>query len=199
VKLPAELVLASDNPGKLREFQEMFRGSGARLIPQGQFGTPAAVENGRSFAENAVLKARNAAHHSGLPALADDSGLAVDALDGAPGIYSARFAGPGADAEQNNRKLLDLLKETPDAQRSARFCCAVALVRDAREPEPLVAEGAWEGRILQAPQGAGGFGYDPLFFVAECNCSAAELAPAEKHRLSHRGQAVRALLQQLSS
>ena len=190
-----ELVLASHNAGKLKELQAML-GDAVRVRSIGEFSDLEPEETGLSFVENAILKARHAAQVSGLPALADDSGLAVDALGGAPGIYSARYADGQGDAA-NNAKLLDALKEVPDAERGAQFVCCLALVRHAEDPLPIICEGLWHGRILHAAQGANGFGYDPLFWVAERGCSSAELAPAEKNQLSHRARAMALLKQRL--
>jgi XTP/dITP diphosphohydrolase len=194
-----KLVLASSNPGKLREFNAMLGALDLEVLPQSQFSIPDADETGLSFVENAILKARNAASHSQLPALADDSGLEVDALDGAPGIYSARYAGEGASDEANLRKLLGELREVPEGQRTARFQCVIAFMRHARDPVPLIAQGTWEGRILFEPRGSNGFGYDPVFFVPTQGCSSAELDPSVKNALSHRGQALRAFFETLST
>lgn len=183
-----ELVLASNNKGKLAELQAML-GDSIKVRPQSDFTDIEAEETGLTFVENALIKARHAASVSGLPALADDSGLAVDALGGAPGIYSARYAGGAGDAA-NNAKLLDALKDVPDAERGAQFICALALLRHAEDPVPLICEGAWEGRILHAASGEHGFGYDPLFWVPERDCSSAELSPQEKNQLSHRARAM---------
>lgn len=183
------LVLASGNQGKLREIGEILAPLGWSVRPQGDWRIPEAVEDGLSFIENALIKARHAARLTGLPALADDSGLAVDALDGAPGIYSARYAGGGGD-EANNRKLLEAMAEVPEALRGAHFYCAMALVRHATDPAPLVAIGRWDGIIARTPAGCGGFGYDPLFIVPGRGCTSAELEPQVKNRLSHRGQAL---------
>ena len=191
----SELVLASNNKGKLAELQAML-GDSIKVRPQSDFTDIEAEETGLTFVENALIKARHAARISGLPALADDSGLAVDALDGAPGIYSARYAGGGGDAA-NNAKLLEALKDVPDAERGAQFICALALLRHAEDPIPLICEGAWEGRILHAPSGEHGFGYDPLFWVPERDCSSAELSPQEKNQLSHRARAMAQLRQRL--
>lgn len=188
------VVLASGNRGKLAEFQALLQGVGFDVVPQTALQVPDIEETGLSFVENAILKARNAARHTSLPALADDSGIEVDALHGAPGIYSARFAGVGADDEKNNRKLLDLLRDVPEAQRTARYRCVLVFMRHADDPSPLICDGAWEGRILDAPRGTGGFGYDPLFFVPGQNVAAAELPAALKNRISHRGQALAQLL-----
>ncbi|MET1080409.1 MAG: RdgB/HAM1 family non-canonical purine NTP pyrophosphatase [Pseudomonas sp.] len=191
----SELVLASHNPGKLKELQALL-GDAVRIRSVGEFSAVEPEETGLSFIENAILKARNAARLSGLPALADDSGLAVDALGGAPGIYSARYADGQGDAA-NNAKLLQALQGVPDAQRGAQFVCALALVRHADDPLPILCEGLWQGRILHQAQGAQGFGYDPLFWVPERNCSSAELAPAQKNLLSHRARAMQLLRQRL--
>lgn len=188
------IVLASGNRGKLAEFRQLLAATGWDIAAQSDCGVPEAEETGLSFVENAILKARNAAQHSGLPALADDSGLEVDALRGAPGIYSARFAGPAADDAANNAKLLELLAGVDDERRSARFQCVLVFMRHARDPSPLICQGTWEGRILRAARGANGFGYDPLFFVPELQCSSAELDAGEKNRRSHRGQAMAKLL-----
>ena len=188
-----KLVLASGNPGKLAELRELL-GDGFDLHAQSEFGVGDADETGLSFIENAILKARHAARATGLPALGDDSGLCVDALGGAPGLYSARYAGTHGDADANIDKLLRALDGIEGASRAARFVCALALVRHAEDPQPLVAEGRWEGRILHARQGSNGFGYDPVFFSPAHGCSAAELPAAVKNRDSHRGQAL-AILQ----
>ena len=192
----SELVLASNNKGKLAELQAML-GDSITVRPQSDFTDIEAEETGLTFVENALIKARHAASVSGLPALADDSGLAVDALGGAPGIYSARYAGGAGDAA-NNAKLLDALKDVPDAERGAQFICALALLRHAEDPIPLICEGAWEGRILHAASGEHGFGYDPLFWVPERDCSSAELSPQEKNQLSHRARAMALLKARLA-
>ena len=188
-----KLVLASGNAGKLAELRELL-GDGFELHAQSEFGVGDADETGLSFIENAILKARHAARATGLPALGDDSGLCVDALGGAPGLYSARYAGTHGDAGANIDKLLRALDGIEDASRAARFVCALALVRHAEDPRPLVAEGLWEGRILHARQGGNGFGYDPVFFSPAHGCSAAELPAATKNRDSHRSRAL-AILQ----
>lgn len=192
-----QVVLASGNAGKLREFQGLLADCGFDVQPQSAFSVPEAEETGLSFVENAILKARNAARHSGLPALADDSGLEVDALDGRPGIYSARFAGTGANDVANNARLLEELTGVPEAARSARYQCVLVFMRHAADPTPLICQGSWEGRILEAPRGDGGFGYDPLFWVPDQQVTAAELDPVLKNRLSHRGTAMQKLLQEL--
>jgi XTP/dITP diphosphohydrolase len=191
----SQLVLASHNAGKLKELQAML-GDAVRVRSVAEFSSVEPQETGLSFVENAILKARHAARVSGLPALADDSGLAVDFLGGAPGIYSARYADGQGDAA-NNTKLLEALKEVPDEQRGAQFVCALALLQHADDPLPIICEGLWHGRILHAPRGEQGFGYDPLFWVEERQCSSAELAPAEKNQLSHRARAMAQLKQRL--
>jgi XTP/dITP diphosphohydrolase len=193
-----KMVLSSGNRGKLKEFQQLLANCGFEILPQSDFDTPEAEETGLSFVENAIIKARNASQHSGLPALADDSGLEVDALDGQPGIYSARFAGPQNNDADNNAKLLALLSNTPDEQRTARFQCVLVMVRHAKDPTPLICQGTWEGHILHQAQGNNGFGYDPLFFVEEKNCSSAELSPEIKNAISHRGKALARFLNALN-
>jgi XTP/dITP diphosphohydrolase len=192
-----ELVVATGNRGKLAELQALLADLDIRVRSQEAFDVPPVEETGLSFVENAILKARHACLHTGLPALADDSGLAVDALDGAPGVRSARFAGEGAGDAANNRLLLERLAGLPPAQRGARFHCVLALLRNARDPVPLICSGSWAGTILESPRGSGGFGYDPLFLVPGLGLSSAELAPADKNRLSHRGQAFAALREAL--
>ncbi|MBB3103422.1 RdgB/HAM1 family non-canonical purine NTP pyrophosphatase [Azomonas macrocytogenes] len=190
-----ELVLASHNAGKLKELQAML-GKDIRVRPVSDFSAIEPEETGLSFIENAILKARHAARVSGLPALADDSGLAVAALGGAPGIYSARYADGQGDAA-NNAKLLAALQGLPDAERDAQFVCTLALLRHAEDPLPILCEGLWHGRILHAPRGEQGFGYDPLFWVPERDCSSAELPAAEKNRISHRAKAMEILRRRL--
>jgi XTP/dITP diphosphohydrolase len=181
------VVLASGNVGKLRELQALLAPLGVTLRPQTDYGVPEVEENGLSFVENAIIKARAAARHSGLPAIADDSGLEVDYLNGAPGIYSARYSGAGDNA--NNARLLEELGATPEAQRSARFQCALVYMRHALDPSPLVCQASWEGFILFESRGDNGFGYDPLFYIPEHHCSSAQLSPALKNRISHRARA----------
>lgn len=192
-----KIVLATGNPGKVREFNAVLTGLEVEIVPQSAFAVPEVEETGLSFVENALLKARNAARHTGLPALADDSGLVVDALEGAPGIYSARYAGPEADDRANIAKLLAELGEIPAEWRGARFHCALALLRHAADPMPLICQASWEGLITFEPYGDGGFGYDPVFLVPSEAQTAAELDPAVKNRLSHRGQALAQLAQAL--
>jgi XTP/dITP diphosphohydrolase len=169
------------------------------VVPQSEYSVPDIEETGLTFVENALLKARNAAQHTGLPAIADDSGLEVDALDGAPGIYSARYAGEGASDEDNLLKLLDSLRDVDDARRSARFQCLMVYMRHATDPTPRIFQGTWEGRILHRPRGEHGFGYDPIFYVPGQQCASAELAPEVKNSLSHRGQALQQLVDSLRS
>lgn len=193
-----EVVLASSNRGKLRELRGLLAGLPITLIPQSQLQIPAPDESALSFIENAILKARNAARHAGRPAIADDSGISVDALDGAPGIYSARYAGTGASDQQNLDKLLGDMAGVPDEARGCRFVCAMVFLKNALDPTPIVCEGVWAGRLLRAPRGTNGFGYDPIFYVPENACSSAELSPEEKNRLSHRGRALRLMVERLS-
>lgn len=189
-----QVVLASGNAGKLREFQQMLEGVGFEVLPMSQFTDDSPEETGLTFVENAIIKARFASQHSGLPALADDSGLEVDALRGQPGIYSARFAGPNASDADNNQKLLNSLEGLPSEERSARFQCALVFMKHAEDPTPLICQGNWEGHIQHVAAGCGGFGYDPLFYVPEHQCSSAELTKEQKNALSHRGKALAKLL-----
>lgn len=191
-----KIVLASGNKGKLKEFAELLASVDIDVVPQSEFDVPDAIEDGLSFVENALIKARHAARITGLPALADDSGIEVDALNGAPGIYSARYA-DGQGSAANNAKLLAALNGVPKAQRTARFQCVIVYLRHADDPTPIICQGTWEGRILTELSGDEGFGYDPLFFVPSENASAAELDSARKNALSHRGQALRKLLKAL--
>lgn len=193
------LVLASSNPGKLRELNDLLASVDFQVLPQGEFDVPAVEETGLSFVENAIIKARHAARHSGLPAIGDDSGLEVDALDGAPGIYSSRYAGRDADDEANLNKLLADMQDVPQDRRSARFQCLLVYMRHAADPTPLICQGTWEGRILFEPRGTNGFGYDPVFYVPTHDCASAELAPEIKNRISHRGQALARLLETLAA
>ncbi|MGF1547468.1 MAG: RdgB/HAM1 family non-canonical purine NTP pyrophosphatase [Thiotrichales bacterium] len=191
------VVLASNNAGKLRELRAVLEPIGFELFAQSAFNVPEADETGLTFVENALLKARNACLHTGLPALADDSGIEVDALNGRPGIYSARYAGPGASDADNNALLLDALDGVPDDERGARYRAVIVYLRHAEDPAPIIAEGVWAGALLRAPQGSGGFGYDPLFWLPELGKTSAELDPATKNSLSHRGQALGTLMQRL--
>ncbi|WKJ90709.1 RdgB/HAM1 family non-canonical purine NTP pyrophosphatase [Methylomonas montana] len=192
----SSIVLASGNRGKIREIQAILQND--KILPQSQFNVAEPEETGETFIENAIIKARNAAAHCNLPAIADDSGLVVDALDGAPGVISARYAGVGASDQANLDKLLEEMRDVPDAERTARFICVMVYLRHALDPTPIVAQGVWEGRILHHAVGENGFGYDPVFWVDEYQCSSAQLAPELKNALSHRGQALRALSRQLA-
>lgn len=193
-----KLVLASANPGKIRELQELLAGLGISIVPQGVLNIPDIEETGLTFVENAILKARNAAALSGLPAIADDSGLEVDYLLGAPGIYSARFSGDNATDAANREKLLNSLAGVPYDQRSARYQAVIVYLRHADDPTPIICQGTWEGSITVEHRGTNGFGYDPIFYVPEMACHAAELDKTTKHNLSHRGKAIGQLLQKMS-
>lgn len=195
----SRVVIATGNAGKLREFRELLAPSGLQVVPLSDFTNTQAEETACTFVENALLKARHAARLSGLPAIADDSGVAVDALGGEPGIHSARFAGTQASDADNNRLLLQRLQGIPEAQRTARYHCVLVYLRHAGDPVPLICEGVWEGRVLQEPRGEDGFGYDPLMYFATLGKTAAELDPPTKNRISHRGQALRALLAALAA
>jgi XTP/dITP diphosphohydrolase len=194
-----KIVIASGNKGKIREFQHIFTDFHIKVIPQTQFNVSNIAETGLTFVENAILKARHAAQQTQLPALADDSGIEVDALQGAPGLYSARFAGENASDEQNNALLLEKLRDIPESQRTARFQCVIVFMRYALDATPLICQGTWEGYILTEPQGENGFGYDPLFFVPTHQCSSAQLAPEVKNQISHRGQALQMFKQQVKT
>lgn len=187
------IVLASGNAGKVVELEQLLAGSGVELVPQTALGVSDADETGLTFVENALIKARHAARATGLPALADDSGICVDALDGAPGLYAARYSGVHGDSAANNAKLLRELAGVPTEKRGAYFIAVLVLLRHADDPAPLIAEGRWHGRILEAPRGEGGFGYDPLFLPNGSDLGAAEIEPALKNRMSHRGQALTVL------
>jgi XTP/dITP diphosphohydrolase len=191
------IVLATNNAGKLRELQALLEPLSFEVVPLRQFTSEVAEETGLTFVENAILKARHAARAANLPALADDSGLEVDALQGAPGIYSARYAGEHASDADNLHKLLSELRGRPADQRTARYCCALAFLRWDRDPFPVLSQASWEGRIIEAPRGSGGFGYDPVFELPERGVTAAELPAAEKNRISHRGLALRELVERL--
>lgn len=197
--LVQQLVLASGNRGKLREFDELLQPLGWQVQPQSAFGIEPPEETEHSFRGNALLKARHAALHSGHAALADDSGLEVDALGGAPGVYSARYAGPEASDADNLAKLLVALAAVPEGQRQARFRCVIAFVRSADDPDPIIGEGVWEGYILPAPRGSGGFGYDPVFADRHTRMSAAEMPSSEKNSRSHRAMALRDFLARCSA
>jgi len=192
-----QIVLASGNQGKIKEFQAIL--AGHPILPQSEFDIAEAEETGSTFVENAIIKARHAARHGNLPAIADDSGLVVDALNGAPGVISARYAGAGSNDTQNLQKLLNELAGVPDEQRSARFICVIVFMGHADDPFPLIAQGVWEGRILNHPVGENGFGYDPVFWVPEYRCSSAELPANIKNSLSHRGQALKLLTESVKA
>ncbi|KFC78172.1 XTP/dITP diphosphatase [Buttiauxella agrestis] len=194
-----KVVLATGNAGKVRELADLLGNFGLDVVAQTELGVESAEETGLTFIENAILKARHAAHITGLPAIADDSGLAVDVLGGAPGIYSARYAGLEASDQQNLEKLLATLKDVPDEQRKARFHCVLVYMRHAEDPTPLVCHGSWEGKITREAAGQGGFGYDPIFFVPSEGKTAAELTRDEKRAISHRGQALKLLLEAMKN
>lgn len=185
-----KVVLATHNAGKAKELNAMLSGLDMEIVAQSALGVPEAEETGLTFIENAILKARNASAHTKLPAIADDSGLEVDALEGAPGIHSARYAGTPSNDQANLKKLLQAMQDVPDFSRTARFRCVIVYLKHAQDPAPLVTEGVWEGSILRAPKGSNGFGYDPVFWVPEKGRSSAELPPEVKNQLSHRGQAL---------
>ena len=196
--MPQQLVIASGNAGKLNEFHQLLSPLGYEVQPQSAYDVVEVEETGVTFVENALLKAREASRVSGAAALADDSGLAVDALQGRPGIYSARFAGEPRSDERNNQQLLEALADTPEGRRQARYWCVLVLLRHPEDPVPLIVQQHWDGEILAHPRGDSGFGYDPLFWLPDQGMSAAELTAAEKNRLSHRGRALRALVTALS-
>ncbi len=194
----SRIVLASGNAGKVKEINALLQSHGIEVVSQNEFNVPEAIEDGLTFVENAIKKARNACKFTGLPAIADDSGIEVDALHKAPGIYSARYAGEDADDAKNNIKLLEALRDVPEADRSARYQCVMVYMQTEDDPTPIITQGSLQGRILTSPQGDGGFGYDPLFWLAEKNCSAAQLSLQEKNKISHRGLALQALVKKLS-
>ncbi|WP_089137907.1 XTP/dITP diphosphatase [Vibrio rumoiensis] len=194
-----KLVLATGNQGKVKEMADLLSEFGFDVEAQSQYNVSEVAETGTTFIENAIIKARHAAKETGLPAIADDSGLEVDALNGAPGIYSARYSGEGATDQSNLEKLLANMNDVPEEQRSARFHCVLVLMKHENDPTPLVCHGQWEGKILTAPQGENGFGYDPVFWVPEDSCSSAELEPVRKKQLSHRGKALKKLFAALSN
>lgn len=192
-----KIVLATNNQGKVNELENLLADAGFNVVAQSEFNVPDADETGLTFVENAILKARHTAKLTGLPAIADDSGLAVDALHGEPGIYSARYAGEHGNDKSNNQKLLQALTDVPDEKRTAYFYCALVFMRHESDPTPIICLGRWDGIILREEQGNSGFGYDPLFYVPEQGCTAAELTRENKSQISHRGQALRQLLQKL--
>jgi len=189
-----DIVLASSNPGKLKELQVILAGHGLRVRLQSDFSVPQVEETGTTFIENAIIKARHAAGHTQLPALADDSGIVIDALGGAPGVHSARYAASDASDYENRRKLLRDMQRVPTSERSCRFICVIAYLGEADDPLPITAVGVWEGTLLDAPRGSHGFGYDPLFYVPDQGCTSAELEPEVKNRISHRSRALKAFL-----
>lgn len=194
-----KIVLATNNQGKVKELQNLLAEAGFNVVAQSEYQVPDADETGLTFVENAIIKARHTAQLTGLPAIADDSGLAVDALGGAPGIYSARYSGEGATDQKNNQKLLNALKDVADQKRTAYFYCALVFMRHANDPTPIICLGKWNGIILKQPSGDGGFGYDPLFYVPELGCSAADLTREAKSQISHRGQALKQLMEKLKT
>ncbi len=194
-----KLVIASGNQGKLRELGSLLQPLDFEVHAQSEFAAPDVAETGTTFVENAIIKARNAAQHTGLPAVADDSGIEVDALDGAPGVYSARFSGPNATDASNNALLVEKLRQVPEQLRSARYRAVIVYMQHAADPSPIICEGTWEGRIVLEARGTGGFGYDPYFWVPSQQCTSAELSAATKNQLSHRGQALRQLVERLQA
>ncbi len=193
-----KLVIASGNQGKLRELSALLQPLDYDVHTQAEFNVPDVPETGTTFVENAIIKARHAAELTGLPAIADDSGIEVDALDGAPGVYSARFSAPDATDEKNNALLVEKLRDVPEDQRTARYRAVIVYMKHAKDPSPIICEGSWEGRIVLEPHGEGGFGYDPYFFVPTHGCTSAELSAEVKNSLSHRGQALRELVSKLT-
>lgn len=194
-----KLVIASNNAGKLREFKALLTPLDYEVFTQLELGVEDVPETGTTFVENAIIKARNAALHTGLPALADDSGIEVDALNGAPGVYSARFSEPDATDEKNNALLIEKLKDVPEAQRTARYRAVLVYMRNAEDPSPLICEGSWEGVIQLEPQGEGGFGYDPYFYLPTHGCTSAMLSKDDKNAISHRGKALVQLLEKMKA
>ena len=192
-----KIVLASSNAGKVREINNLLLQNNIEVVPQSAFDIPDAIEDGLSFVENAIIKARHAAKLSGSPAIADDSGIEVDALNHRPGIYSARYSGEGATSEKNNQKMLGELEGVAEENRSARYQCVMVFMRDADDPMPIITQGSLEGRILEAPRGDGGFGYDPIFYLPDHQCAAAEISLEEKNKISHRAIALNAMIARL--
>jgi len=192
-----KIVLASGNAGKVREINRLFADSGVEVVPQSDYNVPDVAETGTTFVENAIIKARHAAQLTGLPAIADDSGIEVDALGARPGVFSARYAGESASDSDNNSKMLAELKGLPNSERTARYQCILVFMRNATDPVPIITQGSWEGYITQEPRGEGGFGYDPIFFVPTHQCTGGELALEVKNTISHRAQALEAMLDEL--
>lgn len=193
-----EIVLASNNPGKVKEVNELLADTAFHILPQSEFDVVEAEETGLTFVENAILKARNAARYTNNPVIADDSGIEVIALKGRPGIYSARYAGLDASDEDNLNKLIEDIKPLDEADRNARFVCSMVFLRHAEDPTPLISQGVWDGVVITEPRGRNGFGYDPMFYVPTHDCTSAELSPEIKNQLSHRGQALTNLVEQIS-
>jgi len=193
-----KIVLASGNAGKVREINKLFAASGIEIVPQSDFNVPDVPETGTTFVENAIIKARHAAQCTGLPAIADDSGIEVDALDARPGVYSARYAGDNASDTDNNNKMLEELQGVPDEERTARYQCLLVFMRSHTDPVPIITQGSWEGRILHAPEGDGGFGYDPIFYIPSQNCSGGNLPLEIKNTMSHRAIALHAMLDEFN-
>ncbi len=189
----SKIVLATGNQGKVREMADILADFGFDVVAQSEYNVSDVAETGTTFIENAIIKARHAAKETGLPAIADDSGLEVDALNGAPGVYSARYSGEGATDQKNIDKMLAAMEGIPAKKRTARFHCVLVLMKHENDPTPLICHGTWEGHITTEQKGENGFGYDPIFWVSEDNCSSAELEPARKKQLSHRGQALKKL------
>ena len=194
-----DIILATGNPGKVRELSNMLKGFNVNIRPQSDFDVPDVPETGTTFVENAIIKARHAAKLTKLPAIADDSGIEVDALNGAPGIYSARYAGEGASDGDNLNKLIEATRAVPPTERRARYRCVLVFMRHADDPSPIICDGSWEGNLITEPRGENGFGYDPIFFVESDNCTSAELSKARKDELSHRGKALRELMARLKT
>jgi XTP/dITP diphosphohydrolase len=194
-----KVVLATGNKGKVKELARMLSGLGIEVFPQSEFSVVDVAETGTTFVENAIIKARHAAKQTGLPAIADDSGLAVDALSGKPGVYSARYSGDQATDQSNITKLLDAMADIPKDKRQAKFLCVLVFMRHADDPTPIICQGEWSGEITTKQQGENGFGYDPVFWVDTQNCSSAQLSPAQKNAFSHRGKALKLLLAQLQN
>ena len=194
--VPEKIVLASGNPGKVREIRRILGEFGVEIVPQTDLGVGDADETGASFVENALIKARHASLMTGLPAIADDSGIEVDALHARPGVWSARYAGENASDQDNNNKMIEELEGVPEEERTARYQCLIVFMRDHTDPVPIITQGSWEGRILQAPSGEGGFGYDPIFYVPTHECSGGELPLEVKNTISHRAIALNAMLEE---
>ena len=190
-----KIVLASGNAGKVREINKLFAGTSIEIVPQSEFNVPDVPETGTTFVENAIIKARHAAEVTGLPAISDDSGIEVDALDSRPGVYSARYAGEGCNDLDNNNKMLEELKGVAEAQRTARYQCLIVFMRSHTDPVPLITQGSWEGIILEAPEGDGGFGYDPIFYIPSQKCSGGNLPLDVKNTMSHRALALKAMFE----